>query len=1117
MRQQRTPASPVMRGQAQDAVGAPCRRLNRIAHSVIGSSHCEAPASGGPGQSSQGGDTTLLNRSEGGISGTPDICDVLIVGGGAGGVAVANALHELPNTGRPSRIRLFEKGERLGGSDNFFLASESKQPAGPAASSGADVYREQAVAPQSCLEESTLRKAEPCSHLQAQVVGVFSDGYLGVHYADADRYRLCKPEKAVVFACGGRPGYAVFPGNDLPGVVFWDQAARVKRLTGKKVVVVGGTSEAFRIAETLASRGADVVGLANPERQHQRTASDLYRFCSMEEKKFPVFSYCDILAASAGGTGAVQSLTIRDHTQPESSDSRMVTLATNMVVVAIAKIPATELLEKAQEFLQVPVFHVPSCGGDVARSEACAKKVAQQIILGVHNGSRGPDDLDTPVRSALIPNEANDSSACCKAKAASVATAMTSEASKDDHLQSPAEGSASAQRPAGTISSCACRDETGTKGSACAGKPRKEHQNRTTEASSLRAGGDLHDFADIEDTAIVCRCEKVRLGEIKKAVLESNGDMNAVKQLTRQGMGYCGGYQCSAAVLNLIQDGKIPLPPGGASPSASGEAVAEVRTKTTKHAEAVTVQQADGVAANDKTSGASPAVSSATLLNRRHQRPLNLELSIAALAKAEPPTATIRSGAPKLSFEEDCETFDIIVLGAGAVGTPTALFLKDHFAKVLVLDGNPSSGQGDNKRALGGVRATFGNGAKIVVGLDSVEILRNWQRDTGDNIDWRDGGYLFPLYTEEDERKLKNLLPTQWKFGLEIDWIPPAEVEKLVPGIEKQNLRGGIFSPRDGQATPYLTSLSMLRLAKQRGVRFEFCHKVAGFMLSSTGAGGGAAVEKASGVTTTVPAPPGSDFPSSSTNMIQNRVVGVTALDTRTGRLRKFRATTCVVNCLGATTNEVVSTLGHTLALKVDSHDAAVTKPCLGNPGFPKIQPLVVDIRNFAGSSSFYFYQNDRGQLLLSNAPYPEVPGFDTQETSHFLPLLAKRLLAVLPHAREHVEVRRIWRGLYANTTDGNPLVGFDRHYAGLFHAVGLGGQGFMLGPGVAKLITRIFSGQPNPHDELCLREFDPFRKKLGRGMHQPLFPSTAAGNGNGTSLTPGEPDQVAESSEPCP
>jgi hypothetical protein len=64
----------------------------------------------------------------------------------------------------------------------------------------------------------------------------------------------------------------------------------------------------------------------------------------------------------------------------------------------------------------------------------------------------------------------------------------------------------------------------------------------------------------------------------------------------------------------------------------------------------------------------------------------------------------------------------VIVLGAGAIGNPVSMYLAEKFQRVLCIDGFHSTGQGDNKRAVGGVRATFGNPGKIAVSMESIEV-----------------------------------------------------------------------------------------------------------------------------------------------------------------------------------------------------------------------------------------------------------------------------------------------------------------------------------------------------------------------------------------------------------
>ena len=137
--------------------------------------------------------------------------------------------------------------------------------------------------------------------------------------------------------------------------------------------------------------------------------------------------------------------------------------------------------------------------------------------------------------------------------------------------------------------------------------------------------------------------------------------------------------------------------------------------------------------------------------------------------------------------------YDVIIAGAGSVGVPTAMALGAAGVKTLVVDAKPSPGQGDNKRAIGGIRATHSDPAKIMVGLRSLEIFSSWKETCGDDIEWLQGGYLFPVYRSDEERALKRLLPLQQRFGLKIDFIDANALQTIVPGISPDGLMGGTF------------------------------------------------------------------------------------------------------------------------------------------------------------------------------------------------------------------------------------------------------------------------------------------------------------------------------------
>ena len=166
--------------------------------------------------------------------------------------------------------------------------------------------------------------------------------------------------------------------------------------------------------------------------------------------------------------------------------------------------------------------------------------------------------------------------------------------------------------------------------------------------------------------------------------------------------------------------------------------------------------------------------------------------------------------------------YDVIIIGAGSVGVPTALALAEKNQKVLVIEALSSPGQDNNKKAIGGIRATHPDFGKIRVSQRSIEIFGTWKEKYGEDIGWIAGGYSFPAYNEEDEKKLKDLMKIQHSFGLNIKWISPEEYNELVPGINPEGLRGSTFSPKDGSASPLLSLNAFYFKSVEFGTEYKF-------------------------------------------------------------------------------------------------------------------------------------------------------------------------------------------------------------------------------------------------------------------------------------------------------
>jgi len=144
--------------------------------------------------------------------------------------------------------------------------------------------------------------------------------------------------------------------------------------------------------------------------------------------------------------------------------------------------------------------------------------------------------------------------------------------------------------------------------------------------------------------------------------------------------------------------------------------------------------------------------------------------------------------------------------------------------------------------------------------------------------------------------------------------------------------------------------------------------------------------------------------------------------------------------------------LGIPIPVTPDSHEAGITAPVEHFIG-----PLVVDLRPGAEgrTANFYFGQNHEGQIIFCYTPKELFIGTNRESLSEFLPILAARMISLVPRLR-HLLVRRIWRGCYPMTPDGIPIISNVESIRGLTLAVGMCGQGFMLGIGVGQEVAAL-------------------------------------------------------------
>jgi sarcosine oxidase subunit beta len=296
-----------------------------------------------------------------------------------------------------------------------------------------------------------------------------------------------------------------------------------------------------------------------------------------------------------------------------------------------------------------------------------------------------------------------------------------------------------------------------------------------------------------------------------------------------------------------------------------------------------------------------------------------------------------------------------------------------------------------------------------------LKIFSRWEETYGYSIGWKKGGYCFPVYREREEATLKSLLPIQKNYGLNIDWIDANGIKKVIPGINTDGLTGGTYSPDDGQVSPLLAAHALFKESVERGCTYHFKETVTDIK-------------------------------------INNGTIKEVTTD------KGVYSTPVVVNAAGSSARQVGAMMGLDIPVTPDSHEAGISAPMEQFLG-----PLIVDMRpgEEGKTDNFYFGQNHEGPIIFCYTPSKLFTGTNKESTSEFLPILAKRMIDLIPRLKNML-IRRVWRGLYPMTPDGSPICGKVNEVEGLYLAVGMCGQGFMMGPGVGKNIASlILSGKP--------------------------------------------------------
>ena len=158
---------------------------------------------------------------------------------------------------------------------------------------------------------------------------------------------------------------------------------------------------------------------------------------------------------------------------------------------------------------------------------------------------------------------------------------------------------------------------------------------------------------------------------------------------------------------------------------------------------------------------------------------------------------------------------DVVVVGAGIVGSAAAYFLARRGARVVVVERGRVPGE-QSRKNWGFVRQQGRDPLEMPLVMEANRMWSGLAQELGADVEWVQGGNLALAADEARMARFEAWLPVAREFGLETRLLRARELHTIVPGLGG-TWAGGMHTPGDGHADPEKATDAFARAAVAQG------------------------------------------------------------------------------------------------------------------------------------------------------------------------------------------------------------------------------------------------------------------------------------------------------------